>query len=262
MQEIVDLLRLQDVRFTPALLHDVGEFNESIACAAAQRPDPLDARSARRDPLLRGEPAPGRSTSIATRIVHFVVAPSFLARRLLRPASSERRARRPRLVARSLLPRVLHAARRGAGVPLRRLRRPLRALRLARAPRRRAARDREGCRDPALPRRADRGHRRGLLGDVRRRARDAGRSPAKGLARAAREQFERAQLLGEVGRREASNPVTFANAHRSAGAARRARARATAPGRERSRDTLYVRGPAFDELPALRDRLASALGEG
>jgi len=34
------------------------------------------------------------------------------------------------------------------------------------------------------------------------------------------------------------------------------------PGRERARDTLYERGPAFDELPALRDRLASALGEG
>ena len=34
----------------------------------------------------------------------------------------------------------------------------------------------------------------------------------KGLGRAAREQFERAQLLGEMGRPEASNTITFTNA--------------------------------------------------
>jgi hypothetical protein len=85
---------------------------------------------------------------------------------------------------------------------------------------------------------------------------------ARGLARAAREQFERAQLLGEVGRPEASNPITFANAIDllvRRGVLVRGEA---GPGRERARDTLYERGPAFDELPALRDRLASALGEG
>ena len=85
---------------------------------------------------------------------------------------------------------------------------------------------------------------------------------AKGVARAAREQFERAQLLGEVGRPEASNPITFANAVDLL--VRRGVLAPGVPGsgRERARDTLYQRGPAFDELPALRDRLASALGEG
>ena len=85
---------------------------------------------------------------------------------------------------------------------------------------------------------------------------------ARGLARAAREQFERAQLLGEVGRPEASNPVTFANAIDLLVRRGVLEREAPQPGRERSRDTLYVRGPAFDELPALRDRLATALGEG
>jgi glycerol-3-phosphate O-acyltransferase len=90
----------------------------------------------------------------------------------------------------------------------------------------------------------------------------AGALTAKGLARAASEQFERAQLLGEVGRPEASNPVTFANAIELL-ARRGVLVRVEpGPGRERVRDTFYERGPAFDELSALRDRLATALGEG
>ena len=37
MQQLVDLLRLQDVQLTPALLRDEGDFSDSIAFAAAHR---------------------------------------------------------------------------------------------------------------------------------------------------------------------------------------------------------------------------------
>ena len=35
MQQLVDLLRMQDVKLTPALLRDEGDFSDSIAFAPA-----------------------------------------------------------------------------------------------------------------------------------------------------------------------------------------------------------------------------------
>ena len=82
------------------------------------------------------------------------------------------------------------------------------------------------------------------------------------VLRSLREQFERAQLLGEVGRPEAANTITFTNAIDLLVRRGVLTPGVPGPGRERARDTLYERGAGFDELPALRDRLASALGEG
>jgi hypothetical protein len=74
---------------------------------------------------------------------------------------------------------------------------------------------------------------------------------SKQLAAAAAKQFERCQLLGEVRRAEGANPVTFTNA-----AELLLRLRILA----RSADGEgVVQGPAFDDLPALRERLATAL---
>ena len=80
------------------------------------------------------------------------------------------------------------------------------------------------------------------------------------IALRVREQFERSQLLGEVSRREAANPVTFANVI-DVFVRRRIldRTRAEAE-RDSTSDSLYTRGPAFEELAALRARLAAALG--
>ena len=69
------------------------------------------------------------------------------------------------------------------------------------------------------------------------------------------EQFERAALIGEVERREAANPVTFTNAVELL-LRRKVLERRSSPG---ARDEIYARGPAFDDLPALRERLAAAL---
>jgi len=73
------------------------------------------------------------------------------------------------------------------------------------------------------------------------------------------EQFERGELLGDLVRPEGRNPVTFQNALEMLardGILERGEARR---GRDRRREPTYARGPAFETLPALRDRLAAAL---
>ena len=75
------------------------------------------------------------------------------------------------------------------------------------------------------------------------------------LRKAASEQFERAQLLGEVDRREAANPVTFANAVDLL-----VRRRILETGEKTPKgEEAFVRGDGFGDLPALRERLAGAL---
>jgi hypothetical protein len=69
------------------------------------------------------------------------------------------------------------------------------------------------------------------------------------------QQFQRAALLGEVERLEASNAVTFGNAIDLL--VRRGVLEQRDP--EKGRDPLLLPGPAFEELAALRERLASAL---
>ena len=261
MQEIVDLLRLQGVRFTPALLHDVGEFHESIA--SLLRSDLIRSTPDPRGEILYFEESERRVLDFyRNSIVHFVVAPSFLARRLLASGSDEDPRQdlawwldlfyyeyftpRGEVLAAHFDAFIDHFQRFGW---VERHEGGLRATEKGVGILRFLAEQTEGIVEAYWATFAAVLAVQGAL-------------TARGLARAAREQFERAQLLGEVGRPEASNPVTFANAIDLL-VRRGVLARGEpGPGRERARDTLYERGPAFDELPALRDRLASALGEG
>jgi glycerol-3-phosphate O-acyltransferase len=78
------------------------------------------------------------------------------------------------------------------------------------------------------------------------------------LEKEIRERFEQAELLGEVVRPEGCNPVTFQNALELL--ARRGVLEAgERRGRDRRREKTYARGPAFDELAPLRERLAAAV---
>ena len=82
---------------------------------------------------------------------------------------------------------------------------------------------------------------------------------AKGLEKAAADQFEHASILGEVGLAESPNTVTFGNAvdllvHRGVLAI----APETSGGVSR-RERRYVRGSAYTELQELHERLAAAL---
>jgi hypothetical protein len=75
----------------------------------------------------------------------------------------------------------------------------------------------------------------------------------KQLEPLAAEQFERAELLGEVTRREGVNPVTVGNALDLLTRRGVLEAQAVKDGRR------FARGPAHEELAALRERLAAAL---
>ncbi len=77
----------------------------------------------------------------------------------------------------------------------------------------------------------------------------------KDLRKAAREQFERAQILGEADRPEADNQVTFANA---VDLLVRSRILEPAPEAPKGEDA-FVRGEAFGDLQAQWERMATAL---
>lgn len=257
MREVVDLLRLQDVRLTPALAADEGDFRESIAFllrAGLIRSQPDDLRGE----ILYYEEGQQRALDVYRNVLfHFLVAPSLLARKLLCGASpAELREDLDfwldLLYQEFFAPRSL-----------------VRAVHL----------------DAFL----DYFERMGALerGEGRLGATQKGRSyfaflaeqtrgilevydavfatvlaqteprSSRHLEKAAGEQFERGQLLGEVKRREAWNSVTFRNALGLL--QRRGILEAAQPeGRER----LLGHGPAFEDLWALRERLAAALACG
>ena len=66
-------------------------------------------------------------------------------------------------------------------------------------------------------------------------------------------------MLGEVSRREASNPITFGNAFQLL-VDRGILVQPPPEGRERRREPAYARGPQFESLSGLRQQVAAALG--
>ncbi len=88
MQRIVDLLRIQDTRITRALMKDEGEFEESIAFLL--RSDLLHSVQDNGGEILYFDESRRQVLDMyRNTIVHYLAAPSFLARRLL--AGSRRR---------------------------------------------------------------------------------------------------------------------------------------------------------------------------
>jgi glycerol-3-phosphate O-acyltransferase len=81
---------------------------------------------------------------------------------------------------------------------------------------------------------------------------------AKQLGRRAEQAFERGLLLGEVASREAASAATFQGAF-DALARRGILERVRGEG---AREAVYVRGPRFEELALLSERLAGALRAG
>ncbi len=254
MQQVVDLLRLQGVRLTPALQQDGPEFADSIAFL--RRSDLVESAPDPRGEILYYEESRRRALDVYRNVIlHFLVAPSFMARRLLLGASPEElRADlawwidlfyREFFTPRSLVlgPQVDafldHFERQGA---------------LEREPHRLRATEK------------GRTHLRFLAEQTRTlleayyAAAFAVQSlekptPTRKVLEAATAQFERAALLGEVERPEASNPITFGNVIDLL--VRRGVLEERAP--EKGRDPLLAPGPAFEELAGLRERLARAL---
>jgi glycerol-3-phosphate O-acyltransferase len=88
MGQVLELLRLQDVRITPALLADrATDFQESIAFML--RSDLVESISGPRGEILYFEESRRRALDIyRNSIAHFLAAPSFMARRLARGATA------------------------------------------------------------------------------------------------------------------------------------------------------------------------------
>jgi glycerol-3-phosphate O-acyltransferase len=259
MQQVVDLLRLQDVRLTPALARDEGRFEESIG--RLLRTDLIRSVQDPRGELLYFDESKRRALDLyRNSIIQFLVAPSFLARRLLTgPTLAELRQElvswldlfycefftpRGEVLAAHFDAFLDHFERFGwiergddrllateKGIPtFRFLAEQTRGVVEVYYATFAAA---LGCAEGAIS--------------------------ARRLEKEAADQFERSFLLGEVERREAANPVAFGSAVELLVRLRVLERAPVEPGGERPRDTTYERGPAWGELRALRERLAAAL---
>jgi glycerol-3-phosphate O-acyltransferase len=259
MQQIVDLLRLMDVRLTPELSRDAGDFGDAIA--SLQRMDLLRSTLDARGEILYFESGKRRALDLyRNSVLHFLAAPSFLARELVRGATAPRLLEELELwlglfgreifvnrgeVLAAHFPGFLdHFARCGW---IEKHGEEWRATAAGQAELRFFA---------ELTRALMESYFAAFCAALELRD---GPVASKDLLKDARGHFERAALLGEVGLEEASNPATFGSAidwlvqHGVL-----AMAPVEAAGKAR-REPHYVRGPEFGELPALRDRLAAAL---
>jgi len=257
MQEIVDLLRLQDARVTPALARDLGDFDDAIAFLL--RSDLVKSLADPRGEILYYEGSTRRALDLyRNAILHFLAAPSFLARRVLGGASAEELREDLRfwldlfheeLFTQRGLVLAAHGEafldyfeRLGA---IERHEGAVRATEKGRPYLRRLAMQTRGLLE-AYAAAFD-----SALGDPQL-------GTPRQLARRAGEAFARSELLGEVDGREAANPATFGGAY-DALARRGILERVRAEG---AREPLYVRGARFDELAGLAERLAGALRAG
>jgi glycerol-3-phosphate O-acyltransferase len=257
MQEIADILRLQDARITPALTRDLGDFDDSIAFLL--RSDLVESTPDPRGEILHHEERGRRALDLyRNSILHFLAAPSFLARALLAGGSSEELRNDLRfwldLFHEELFtPRALVLAAHfdafldyfeRLGVVERHEGR-WRASEKGRPYLRRLAMQTRGLLE-AYGAAVD-----SLLVEPQLGTRRA-------LTKRAGEAFVRGELLGTVASREAANPATFSAAFDALsrrGILERVR-------EAEDREAVYVRGPAFEELSGLAERLAGALRAG
>jgi glycerol-3-phosphate O-acyltransferase len=255
MQEIVDLLRLQDVRLTPVLLKDEGDFSEAID--SLLRADLLRSTDDARGEILYYQPAARRALDIyRNSLVHYLAVPSFLARRVLLGSDrdglrsdmaecldlfyAEYHTSRGEMMAAHFDAFLDHFERRGW---IEQGDGQLRA-------------SQKGVPHFTFLAEQTRGVVEVYYATLLAVAAFEGEMGAKAIVKATKAQFERADLLGEVLRSESVNDHTITNAVSllvQRGILERS---PTAPGKG---ETVYRRGAGFDNLTALRGLLAAAL---
>jgi glycerol-3-phosphate O-acyltransferase len=262
MQQIVDLLRIQDVRMTAALRADEGEFRESIAFL--QRSDLIHSMDDSHGETLYFDESKRRALDIyRNAIIHFLAAPSFLALELGEGGTAaELRGRVAGWL--DLLYQEFYA--------------PREEILVAHVDGFLDYFERFGMiehrEDRLLASEKGRAYFAFLSAQTRgvleaycaafTAAQELGEEPVgrRALQKQIEAQFERAQLLGVALRPEGRNPITFQNALELL-ARRRILVRSLGRrGRDRRREPNFSRGPAFDELGALCERLAAVLVHG
>ncbi len=259
MREVMDLLRLQDVRMTPALLADEGEFTESIAALLR---DQLISRAADpRGEILYFEESRRRVLDVYRNVLlHFLFAPSLMARRLLRGAAVAELREEVGFWLDFFYPEfftprgVVLATHFDAFLDY--------FERIGVLERRdeRLGVTEKGRRYFAFLAEQTRGLLESYYVTFSALSVAEDGLTAKQLEKVASEHFEHTRLLGEVQRREAWNPVTFRNALDLLVRRGVLTLESDESGRERER--RYRRGASEAELAALVERLAAALRGG
>jgi len=261
MQQVVDLLRLQDARLTPALARDEGTFDESIA--SLLRMDLIKTSEDARGEILYFDESRRRALDFyRNSIVQFLAAPSFLARQLLTgPVGPSLRVElatwleifytefftpRGEVLAAHVDAFLDHFERNGwlerEGGDVRATEKGLGTFRFL-AEQTRGVVEAYYC----------------TTGAVEAALAEDAQVDVKELRKAAEAQFERAAILGEVDRREGANPVTFTNALDLMVRRRILAPAEVEPGAKGRAGDAFSRGGAFGDLPALRKRLVAAL---
>jgi len=255
MQRVVELLRLQDVRLTAALVSDEDDFSESIAFLL--RSDLVRSVEDPRGEILYFEDSKLRALDLyRNSIVHYLAAPSFLARRL-RGGATLAELREDVATWQELLYQEFFTPR---GEVL-------------------AAHiegfldyfERSGWIERREGRLVPTGSDHGFFDCLAAQTRGVIEAyhaactallhvendlDRKEFYKRAADHFRHSELLGEAGRREASNETTFSNALDLL--VRRGILEERASGARR-RDTRFARGEAWETLETLRRRLANAL---
>ncbi len=255
IQQLVDLLRLMDVRLTPALAADAGDFSDSIE--ELLRSDLVESCRDPRGELLYFEESRRRALDIyRNSIVHFFATPSFVARSLLqRPDLAELRREvtrwldlfyyefftpRSEVLAAHVDAFLDHFERMGW---------------IERSGPRLAPTEKGRPQFRFLAEQT-RGFLEVYYATVAAAAAPERLGSAKELTKAVAEQFQRSLLLGEIERSEAGHALSFASALDQL--VRMGILRRQARG-EREREPGYAPGPAHAESALLRERLAAAL---
>ena len=256
MREIVALLRLQDVRLTAALVRDESDFEDSIAFLL--RSDLLKTAEDPRGEILYFDESRRRALDLyRNSIVHYLAAPSFLARRLLRGASLKE-LREDLATWQDLLYQEFYAPRGEV------LAAHCEAFldhfeRLGWIERRGDTLHATELGEPTLRYLAEqtRGVIEAYSAACSAIASAEGEIPAKEFQKLAAQHFEQAELLGDARRSEAGNESTFSNlAHLLVRSGVLSRERIEV---RRGTETHYARGERWDSLGELRERLAVAL---
>ncbi len=257
MQQLVDILRIMDVRLTPALTRDEGDFSDAIDRLV--RMDLIRVSEDARGEILYFEPGKRRALDIyRNMILHFVATPSFLARELLVGGT------RDEVVARlevwlDLLHDEFFTARDDTW-------REHIADFLAHFHERGWIAEADGALGATSEGESHLGFLAGQMRAVIESYYVAFSAVArieepvgpKALRKQISEQFERSELLGEAGLPEAQNSVTFGNA---IAVLQKRGVLALAEGEKGDRrDPPVDRGPRWEDLESLREWLAAAVG--